>query len=60
MAIEKDHKVLLIGSDLESLICSIIISFLMKKHDMNYSNATNLVRERFIALKPIQIVHKYL
>lgn len=55
LAINKDHKILFLGSDLDSLVCSVIIYYLMKKHQMIYSSATNLVRERYLALKPIPL-----
>ena len=50
-AISKDEKLLILSTDLDSMVCAMIIYYLMKSQKMNYTNAMSLVRERRISLK---------
>lgn len=50
-AIAKDIKILFLGSDLDSLVCSLIIYFLMTKQNINYSRASIMIRERRMKMK---------
>ena len=49
--IDKDIKMLILGQDLDSLVCAFIIYYLMKKEKINYSRASIMIKERRLKMK---------
>jgi len=54
-AIAKDIKILFLGSDLDNLVSSFIIYFLMTKQNINYSRGLTMMRERRMKIQLDQL-----
>ena len=50
-AIAKDIRIMFLGTDQDSLVCSLIIYYLMTKSKINYSTASIMIRARRMKMK---------